>query len=60
MERGALGQRAGPFRTYWQDQRPRSVQRILKLASIKPHRIAYWKRKSDPAFDTKMRPIVRL
>lgn len=38
----------------------RSVQRILKLASIKPHRIAYWKRKSDPAFDTKMRPIVGL
>ncbi len=24
------------------------------------HRIAYWKRKSDPAFDTKMRPIVGL
>ena len=38
----------------------RTVQRILKLASIKPHRIAYWKRKSDPAFDTKMRPIVGL
>ena len=38
----------------------RSVQRILKLASIKPHRCAYWKRRTDPDFDVKMRPIVEL
>jgi len=38
----------------------RSVQRILKLASIKPHRCSYWKRRTDPNFDVKMRPIVDL
>lgn len=38
----------------------RSVQRILNLASLKPHRTAYWKRRSDPDFDSKMRPIVEL
>jgi putative transposase len=38
----------------------RSVQRILKAAAIKPHRIAYWKQKIDPLFALKMRPIVDL
>lgn len=38
----------------------RSVQRILQGASLKPHRVAYWKRKSDPNFEAKMRPIVEL
>lgn len=38
----------------------RSVQRILKAAAIKPHRIAYWKQKVDPFFALKMRPIVDL
>lgn len=39
---------------------PRSVQRILEGADLKPHRCEYWKRKSDPEFDAKMRPIVDL
>jgi transposase len=38
----------------------RTVQRILHGASLKPHRVAYWKRKSDPNFEAKMRPIVDL
>jgi transposase len=38
----------------------RTVQRILQGACLKPHRIAYWKRKSDPNFEAKMRPIVEL
>ena len=38
----------------------RTVQRILQGASLKPHRVAYWKRKSDPNFEAKMRPIVEL
>ena len=39
---------------------PRSVQRILEAADLKPHRWEYWKRKSDPEFDAKMRPVVDL
>jgi|HubBroStandDraft_6_1064221.scaffolds.fasta_scaffold283850_1 transposase len=38
----------------------RSVQRILHLASLKPHRCDYWKRRTDPHFDVKMRPIIDL
>jgi transposase len=38
----------------------RSVQRILALASLKPHRCEYWKRSTDPDFDAKMRPIIDL
>ena len=38
----------------------RSVQRILRGADLKPHRYEYWKRKTDPQFDVKMRPIVDL
>jgi len=38
----------------------RSVQRVLKRASLKPHRCAYWKRRTDPDFDVKMRPVVQL
>jgi transposase len=38
----------------------RSVQRVLKGADLKPHRCEYWKRKTDPQFDAKMRPIVDL
>jgi transposase len=38
----------------------RTVLRILNLADMKPHRCAYWKRSTDPNFDTKMRPIVEL
>ncbi len=38
----------------------RSVQRILHLASLKPHRCDYWKRPSDPQFEAKMRPIIDL
>jgi hypothetical protein len=38
----------------------RTVQRILRGASIKPHRCDYWKRSTDPAFDAKMRPVIDL
>jgi transposase len=38
----------------------RSVQRILARATLKPHRCEYWKRSFDPAFETKMRPIIDL
>jgi transposase len=38
----------------------RSVQRVLKGADLKPYRCKYWKRKTDPQFDAKMRPIVDL
>lgn len=38
----------------------RSVQRILQGADLKPHCYEYWKRKTDPQFDAKMRPIVDL
>ena len=38
----------------------RSVQRVLKAATIKPHRCAYWKQKIDPLFAVKMRPIIDL
>ena len=38
----------------------RSVQRILQVASIKPHRCAYWKQPIDLDFETKMRPVIDL
>lgn len=38
----------------------RSVQRILNNASLKPHRCDYWKRRSDPDFDSKMPSIIDL
>jgi transposase len=38
----------------------RSVQRILQVAAIKPHRCAYWKQPIDPNFDAKMRPVIDL
>jgi transposase len=38
----------------------RTVQRILRDADLKPHRCEYWKRKTDPQFDAKMRPILDL
>jgi transposase len=38
----------------------RTVLRVLNLADLKPHRCAYWKRRTDPNFDFKMRPIVDL
>jgi transposase len=38
----------------------RSVQRILKVAAIKPHRCAYWKQPIDPDFEAKMRPVINL
>lgn len=38
----------------------RSVQRILHVASIKPHRCAYWKQPIDPDFDAKMSPVIDL
>lgn len=38
----------------------RSVQRILQVAAIKPHRCAYWKQPIDPNFEAKMRPIIDL
>ena len=47
----------GPGRRH---QRPRTVQRILHVASLKPHRCDYWKRRTDPDFDAKMRPIIDL
>ena len=37
-----------------------TVNRVLRTATIKPHRIAYWKRKRDPDFDRKAKPIVDL
>jgi putative transposase len=38
----------------------RSVQRILQVATIKPHRCAYWKQPIDPHFEAKMRPVIDL
>lgn len=38
----------------------RSVNRILQTATIKPHRIEYWKRRQDPDFDRKAAPILDL
>jgi transposase len=38
----------------------RSVQRILQVASIKPHRCSYWKQPIDPDFEVKMRPVIDL
>jgi transposase len=38
----------------------RSVQRILQIAAIKPHRCAYWKQPMDPNFEIKMRPVIEL
>lgn len=38
----------------------RTVQRILRAATLKPHRHTYWKKKIDPEFDAKMRPIIDL
>lgn len=38
----------------------RPVQRILRNTSLKPHRCDYWKRRIDPNFDAKMRPVVEL
>lgn len=38
----------------------RSVQRILQVASIKPHRCTYWKQAIDPDFEAKMRPVIDL
>jgi transposase len=38
----------------------RSVQRILRVAAIKPHRCAYWKQPIDPDFAAKMRPVIDL
>lgn len=38
----------------------RSVQRILRAATIKPHRHAYWKQRIDPHFVAKMRPVIDL
>ena len=59
MERGALGQRAGPFRTYRQDQRSqRAADPQAGLHQAPSHRLL--EAQSDPAFDTKMRPIVGL
>jgi len=40
--------------------RGRTVQRILHGADLKPHRGDYWKRRTDPDFDVKMRPIIDL
>lgn len=39
---------------------PRTVQRILARAVLKPHRGEYWKRATDPFFDQKMPPIIDL
>jgi transposase len=39
---------------------PRTVQRILARAVLKPHRCEYWKRATDPRFEEKMRPIIDL
>lgn len=36
------------------------MQRILHAASLEPHRCDYWKRRTDPDFDAKMRPIIDL
>lgn len=38
----------------------RSVNRILRTATIKPHRIEYWKRRRDPDFARKAAPILEL
>lgn len=38
----------------------RSVQRILQVAAIKPHRCAYWKQPIDSNFEAKMRPVIDL
>jgi transposase len=38
----------------------RSVQRILQVAAIKPHRCAYWKQPIGPDFQAKMRPVIDL
>ncbi|HUY61235.1 MAG TPA: hypothetical protein VMW49_05105 [Candidatus Dormibacteraeota bacterium] len=38
----------------------RTVPRILHGADLKPHRCGYWKRRTDPDCDVKMRPIIDL
>jgi putative transposase len=38
----------------------RSVQRILQVAAIKPHRCTYWKQPIDPDFEAKMAPVIDL
>lgn len=38
----------------------RTVNRVLQTATLKPHRIEYWKRRRDPEFDVKAAPILDL